>query len=383
MDRFDTALETLEEQALLRSLAALKPTSAVGALFKGRNVTLFSSNDYLGLSHHPDVVEAAQTALSDYGMGNRGAALICGYSELHAALESQLANLKRKESALLFPTGYQANLGLLSALSLPGTVFFSDRLNHASIIDGIRLGKCPVQVYEHRNVTHLDDLLKQTDAKHKVVVTDGLFSMDGDLAPLAELAALKSRHDFTMVVDEAHATLLYGEQGGGLAEQFEVNEAVDFHVGTLSKAVGAQGGFVACSSRRRQWLLNTARSFVFTTALPTVVVAAAHAALKVASTSPLIRRQLWARVAQLSAALGVDMKSPIVPIIVNSERLALKRSHELLEQGIHVTAVRPPTVPKGTSRLRIALSAAHTQQQVNDLIDALVHLNLCESLEGA
>ena len=382
MDRFDDALETLGQQTLLRKLAALKPISAVDALLDGRNVSLFSSNDYLGLSHHPDVIAAAQSALSEYGMGNRGAALICGYSELHHSLECDLARLKGAESALLFPTGYQANVGLLSALSIPGTVFFSDRLNHASIIDGIRLGKCPVKIYDHRDINHLDQLLEQTKAQHKIVVTDGLFSMDGDLAPLDQLADLKSRHHFTFVVDEAHATLVYGQNGGGLAEHFDVAAAVDFHVGTLSKAVGAQGGFVACSNTRRQWLLNTARAFIFTTALPTVVVAAAQAALRVASESPSIRRGLWERVRQLSNALGRELESPIAPIVLNSESIALEHSRALLERGFHVTAIRPPTVPIGTSRLRIALSAAHTEQQLNDLIDSLVHLKLCELLKG-
>jgi 8-amino-7-oxononanoate synthase len=218
---------------------------------------------------------------------------------------------------------------------------------------------------------HLESCLSGERAARKVIVSDALFSMDGDLAPVAQLAELKIRYGATLILDEAHSTLLYGPNGAGLAAQEGVSDAVDFHVGTLSKAVGAQGGFVATSQKNRQWLFNSARSFIFTTALPAPVVAAAQAALDVSLSDSSIRERLWERIAQLSQALDLPMESPIVPIIMGEESLALSASRRLLEQGFHVTAIRPPTVPQGSSRLRIALCAEHSRQDVDDLVAAL------------
>jgi 8-amino-7-oxononanoate synthase len=367
----DQALLSLEGQTRLRKLLPITPLTPVRVSVMGRETLLFSSNDYLGLSQHSAVKAAASGVALERGMGTRGASLICGYSDLHQALEQSLADLKKTQGALLFPTGYQANVGILSALASNDTVFFSDQLNHASIIDGIRLSRCPVHVYRHLDMDHLESCLSGERAARKVIVSDALFSMDGDLAPVAQLAELKIRYGATLILDEAHSTLLYGPNGAGLAAQEGVSDAVDFHVGTLSKAVGAQGGFVATSQKNRQWLFNSARSFIFTTALPAPVVAAAQAALDVSLSDSSIRERLWERIAQLSQALDLPMESPIVPIIMGEESLALSASRRLLEQGFHVTAIRPPTVPQGSSRLRIALCAEHSRQDVDDLVAAL------------
>ncbi len=366
----DRALSDLERKNRLRGLLPLSPRSAVHVEAAGRPVTLFSSNDYLGLSMHPTVREAAATAAAQWGMGPRGSALICGYTDAHAALEADLAALKGTEAALVFPTGYAANIGVLSALGSPQTEIFSDALNHASIIDGCRLARCPVQVYRHADMDHLEALLAASTASRKVIATDALFSMDGDAAPLRALAELKVRYDATLVVDEAHATLLYGATGAGLIEATGTGDSVDFQVGTLSKAVGAQGGFIACSRQRRTWLLNTARSYVFSTALPIPVIEAARAALDVAADG-VVRGRLWDRVGELSDGLGRTLTSPIAPIILGEEAAALAAGRALLEAGIHATPIRPPTVPPGTCRLRVTVSAAHQTEDVAALVAAL------------
>ncbi len=352
------ALAALEAGDRRRRLRAVRPVDAVTVELGGRLLKLFSSNDYLGLSADPAVRAAAANAATTHGMGPRGSALVCGYTEAHEALEAALADLKQAEAALLFPTGYQANLAVLSALGTADATIFSDALNHASIIDGCRLARARVEVYGHRDVDDLERRLKTT-AGRRIVVTDEVFSMEGSLAPLRELAALRDRYGFTLVTDAAHSTLVFGARGGGLPEALGVLDAVDFQVGTLSKAFGTLGGFVACSALRREWLLNVGRTFVFTTAPPLPLVAAAHASLTAAT--PERRATLWARVEQMGA------RSPIVPYVVGAEADAMAMSARLLEAGFHVPAIRPPTVPVGTSRLRVALSAAHSAADIDAL----------------
>ncbi|EFN55853.1 hypothetical protein CHLNCDRAFT_22749 [Chlorella variabilis] len=295
-----------------------------------RVVKLFSLNDYLGLSTHPAVRQAAADAALQCGNGPRSSALVGGYTSWHAELERGLAALKGTEDCLLFPTGFAANLAVASALCQDGgVVVLSDELNHASIVDGARLGRrggSRLLVYRHNDLAHLEQLLTEQ------VPPDSLFSMDGDFANLRGLARLKRRHAFLLVVDEAHATLVCGARGGGAAEMLGVASDVDLHVGTLSKAFGCLGGFVACSRGWKDFLVNRGRSQVFSTALPVPVVAAALAALR---------------------------------------REAVDASMQLLRAGFHVPAIRPPTVPPGTSRLRVSLSAAHTEDDLQQLIDGL------------
>jgi 8-amino-7-oxononanoate synthase len=377
----EEALAAIEERGRTRRLVPVVPRSAVEVEVAGRRVRLFSSNDYLGLSRHPEVCEAAAAAARERGMGPRAASLVCGYTDEHEALEADLARLKGTEAALLFPTGFMANLAALGATAGRDATIFSDELNHASIVDGCRLARARVEVYRHGDVEHLESLLAASTARRKVVVTDTVFSMEGDLAPLAEIVALRERHDFLLVTDEAHATLVFGPRGGGVAEALGVAWGVDLHVGTLSKAVGALGGYVASSARVRDLVLNTARPYVFTTALPAPVVAAARAALAVARRDAAIRERLWDRAGELGRALGRDLASPIAPIRIGDEARALAASRALLERGLHVTAIRPPTVPPGGSRLRVTVSAAHTARDVADLAEALRELDQGESSE--
>ncbi len=370
-DWIDAALEQIASRGRHRSLAPVTPRTAVEVDVNGRGVRLFSSNDYLGLSQHPAIRDAVARAVLESGMGPRGAALICGYTSEHEALEADLATLAGTEAALLFPSGFAANLGVVTALGGEDATVFSDALNHASIIDGCRLARAKVRVYRHADVDHLDALLAASTTPRRIVVTETLFSMDGDLAPLAGIVDVCERHGATLVTDEAHATLVFGSRGSGLAESLGLADRVDVHIGTLSKALGSQGGFVATSSRTREYLLNVARAYVFTTSPTLPVVIAAREAIRVAAGNPGLRAKLWENVQQLGESLGRSLSSQIAPLVIGDERDAVSASRSLLERGFHVTAIRPPTVPEGSSRLRIALSAAHSADDVAALSEAL------------
>ncbi|KAL3677898.1 hypothetical protein R1sor_020854 [Riccia sorocarpa] len=363
------------------------PSPDVPSTSSVHKLCLFSGNDYLGLSGHPSVRAAAAKAALECGMGPRGAALICGYTDYHRRLELALAELKHTEDCLLCPTGFAANMAVMTALAgVPkGTLdpdvmayaVFSDSLNHASIIDGVRLAQknCQADVYQYRHadMVHLEKLLRECKLERKVVVTDSLFSMDGDFAPMKALADLRRKYNFLLIVDDAHGTLVCGENGGGVAEAFNVEHEVDIYVGTLSKAFGCHGGFIATSRKWKEWIQSRGRSFIFSTALPIPVVAAAYAAIGVARQEKWRQRVLWERVRQLSIGLGVDLVSPIAPIIIGTADEAVSASRELLKSGFHVFPIRPPTVPDGSSRLRITLSAAHTEADVQALMAALPH----------
>ena len=377
----DESLAGLEEEELLRDLRPLEVESAVHVVADGEPVTLFSSNDYLGLSDHPRIRHAASAAANNKGMGPRGSPLICGYTDRHAQLESKLSGLEKTEATLLCPTGFAANLAAISSLSGPGVEVFSDAYNHASIIDGCRLGRrkgAELTVYDHADPEDLDAKLAASEADRKLVVTDSVFSMDGDLAPLPEIVELKERHGALLMIDEAHGTLVFGETGAGVSEHFGLSDRVDINVGTLSKAFGALGGFISTSQKLKRWILNRGRSYIYSTASPLPVVAAASRAIDVVSEEPEIRRRLRGHVERLGEALGRQLASPIAPIVVGGEQRALEASRRLLERGIHCTAIRPPTVPEGTSRLRITLSAAHSDDDLDHLIGALSQLDLLE-----
>ncbi|MDP6942567.1 MAG: aminotransferase class I/II-fold pyridoxal phosphate-dependent enzyme [Myxococcota bacterium] len=367
-------MAALDGASLRRHLVPITSTGPVHVNIDGRPVVLFSGNDYLGLSGHPAVKRAVSEAALAHGMGPRGSALICGYTASHAALEAALAALEGAEAALLTPTGFAANLSVLSALGGEDVAIFSDALNHASIVDGCRLARrlgATVDVYRHGDVADLASRLERCERPRRVIVTDSVFSMDGDLAPLDDLATLRERFGALLVVDEAHGTLVYGPSGAGVAEHLGVGDAVDLHVGTLSKAVGALGGFVAGSQRWRDWVMNRGRAQIYSTALPLPVVAGAHAALRVARAEPEHRARLWGHVARVSEALGQGGQSPIFSVVLGGAEEALTASRALLQAGIHATAIRPPTVADGTSRLRVTLSAAHADQDIDRLLAAL------------
>ena len=372
----DSTVAELDAQKLLRALDPVSPVDGNNArvLRGGRTLTVAASNDYLGLSAHPRVRAAAAAAASAHGSGPRSSAHVCGHTEAHRRLELALAALKATEAAVLFPTGFAANLAVLSALASPSTAIFSDALNHASIVDGARLAArsgATVHVYRHADLDHLESLLRTSASARKLIVSDSLFSMDGDVADCAGLATLRDRYGALLVLDEAHATLVYGERGGGVAEAHGVEHKVDVHVGTLSKAFGAFGGFVGCTRQMRGLLLSRGRAGIYSTALPAPAVAAAAAAIDEAT--PELRAALWDTVRAFGAAarLGPGLPSPIVPIVVGSETAALDAAGRMLRAGYLVPAIRPPTVPRGSARLRVALSAALEPCDVEGLARAL------------
>lgn len=352
-----------------RTLADFDATGPRGRLSDGRTVVAFASNDYLGLSAHPKVLAAAHDAIDRWGTGAGASRLVSGSRPVHSELEALLADWKCQEAALVFPTGFAANLGVLSALAGPQVLICSDELNHASIIDGCRLAKtlgAVVEVYPHADAGAVSKLLASASGR-AIVVTDAVFSMDGDSAPMSELTEVCGQHGAILVIDEAHSVL--GPHFGELPCE-------TLRVGTLSKTLGSQGGFVAGRRLMTEMLVNRCRSFIFTTALAPSSAAAAKAALEVLRSQE--GEQLLARLRGHAARLGHagEVPSPIVPVVVGEEEEALAASSALLEDGLFVPAIRPPTVPPGTSRLRVTLSAAHTDQEVGRLVSALERLGL-------
>jgi 8-amino-7-oxononanoate synthase len=382
-DRIRAQLAEVVDEGRWRSPRAFDARGPVGTL-GGAEVVSFASNDYLGLSAHPAVRAAAHEALERWGTGAGASRLVTGSRPVHAELEEELAHWKGTEASVCFPTGFAANLGVLSVLGGPGVRVFSDELNHASIIDGCRLSRAEVAVYRHRDLGHLEELLASSDTQPKtpaLVVTDAVFSMDGDVAPLDQIVALCARHGALLVIDEAHGVLA---PRVALSEDSGTANSKVLRVGTLSKTLGALGGFVAASRDIVDLLINRARSYIFSTALPPADAAAALEAVRILRSvegEALVER-LSSLVHRMSAA-GLALPahpSPIIPVILGPERAAIDASSALLARGLWVPAIRPPTVPTGTSRLRVTLSAAHRDDDVTALIDALHSLPLPESI---
>lgn len=381
-------LERLESLDQRRFLKSIERGSARHVLYRGRELVNFSSNDYLGLASDPRVKAAAQAAIEEFHASAGSSRLICGNLEIHDRLESRLARFKQKEAALVFSSGYVANLGIIPALAGEGDQIFSDALNHASIIDGCRLSRARVFVYRHRDLNHLEGLLREAPAaRRRLLVSDAVFSMDGDVADLPGLAALAAANDCLLMLDEAHATGVLGSTGRGIVEHFvergqlAPGEAcVDVAMGTLSKALGSFGGFVACSANLREFFINKARSFIFATGLPPSAAGAALESLQLLSEEPFRREALWKNFGALRSRLsegGFDVtasETPILPLTFGTEAAALRMSDRLAGRGYFVPAIRPPSVPKGTSRLRITLCAAHSGDEVERLAKELSEL---------
>jgi 8-amino-7-oxononanoate synthase len=372
MELYRRRLRELKEAGLFRTIRDRTGPQGPRVVLEGRELVSFCSNDYLGLATHPALKEAAQEALKQHGSGSGAARLLAGGSELHRRLELQTASFKGLPRALLFGSGYLANVGVLPALE--ADFILSDELNHASIIDGCRLSRAQVLVYRHLDTEHLKELLRSTKGR-RLIVSESLFSMDGDLAPLGELYALARQYDALLVVDEAHAT---GVLGGGRGSRTHLGlqpwEGL-LEVGTYSKALGSYGAFVAASEELTQWLANRARSFMFSTALPPSVVAASLKALQLLRSQPELQRRLWENtrfVLRGLRDLGLELgptESPIVPVLFDTVQEALRASERLLEEGILAPAIRPPTVPR--PRLRLTITAAHSRQDLQRLLQAL------------
>ncbi|HEX8908540.1 MAG TPA: 8-amino-7-oxononanoate synthase [Anaeromyxobacteraceae bacterium] len=371
----DGALAALEARGLRRGLEPLDGPQGPVIGVAGRALVNLCSNDYLGLASDPRLVAGAVAAAQGEGAGAGAARLVAGDLPVHGRLERRLAAFKHAEAALLFSSGYHANVGIPPALAEREDAIFSDRLNHASIVDGCRLSLARTHRYPHCDVDALARLLRGTKARRKLVVTDAVFGMDGDAAPLATLAGLCRDEGAMLYVDEAHATGVLGPTGAGWAEAEGVRP--DVLMGTLGKALGSFGAFAAGSARLCDWLTSRARTFIFTTALPPAACGAALAALDVLDAEPARRARLLALAARMKeglAALGFDVSrvvAPIFPVVLGDEALALEASRRLRDRGFFARAIRPPTVPPGTSRLRVSLTAAHREEQVDAFLAAL------------
>lgn len=344
----------------------------------GREVILLSSNDYLGLATHPEVVRAAIHATEQYGAGSGASRLVSGNLPPHMHLESSLATFKGTEAALLFGAGYLANIGIIPNLIGRGGLILADRLCHASLIDGCRLSRADFRIFHHRDCTHLESLLRRRRGnRHTVIITEGLFSMDGDLAPLPDLVSLAERYEATLYVDDAHGTGTMGPTGRGTIEHFGLEQRIPFHMGTLSKALGSHGAYIVGANDLIQYLTNVTRPFMFTTALPPASAAAASAAIAVIQREPARRMRLWSNRQRLFNGvqqLGFGMTqtvSPILPILVGDAATASALAERLLSHGIYASAIRPPTVPDGTSRIRFTVTSEHTTEQIDEALRAL------------
>ncbi len=377
-------LDALGQQHLIRQRRLVETPHAPAMTVDGRAMLAFCSNDYLGLAADARVVEALREGALRYGAGSGASHLISGHSAAHAALEDRLADFLSPHvpsaRALYFSTGYMANLAVLSALAGKDAEIFSEELNHASLIDGARLARATLRVYPHKDLAQLETLLRQSTAADRLVVTDSVFSMDGDIAPLRELLALCERHGAWLVVDDAHGFGVLGENGRGVLEQLALSSQQLVYVGTLGKAAGVAGAFVAAHATVVEWLVQRARPYIYTTAAPPAVAHALLASLDIISGDE--GRQRRARLQQLISRLRerlalkrwtlLPSETPIQPVVIGDNAQTMAAGAALLARGFWVGAIRPPTVPQGTSRLRITLSAAHTLAQVDALADALL-----------
>jgi 8-amino-7-oxononanoate synthase len=368
-------LEDLRQHGLFRTLSEFDTAPEPEVVHQGRRYLLLASNNYLGLAADPRVVHAAAEAARRYGASTTASRLVSGSTPLHRELESELATLKGTEAALLFSSGYMANLGIIGTLIGPGDVIFCDRLNHASIIDAAFLSRARLAVYHHADPEHLASLLDNYAGRRRLIVTDSVFSMDGDLAPLADLCDLAERHGCMLMVDEAHATGVLGTRGAGAVELLGLRGRVPIIMGTLSKALGSVGGFVAGSRRLIDYLRNRARTFIFDTAPAPSAVGAALAALRISRVDE--PRREWLR--RLTTVLREELErmgyevlpsdSAILAIMVGGNETALRLASALRDYGVWVPAIRPPAVPRGTARLRVAVMATHTEAHLERALD--------------
>ena len=369
MTEIQERLDHIRDRGLYRKLRLISGPQGPRVLLDGKPVLLLCSNNYLGLADHPRVREAAADAAMRWGVGAGASRLVSGNMTIHRRLEEQLAEFKGTSACVLFGSGYLANAGVVSALAREGDVVLSDSLNHASIVDGCRLARAETFVYDHCDLEHLEWGLREADGRGSLIVTDGVFSMDGDVAPLEDIVELAHRYDARVMVDDAHGVGALGPGGRGAVAAAGLEQEVDVVVGTLGKSLGSYGAYVCCDRTMAKYLVNTARSLIFSTALPPPAVAGAMAALELLVEQPQRAEKLQRNARLLAdelAAEGIETGSEtqILPIVVGSANDAVAASERLLERGIFAQAIRPPTVPDGTSRLRLAVMASHSAAEL-------------------
>ncbi len=372
---FQQELQLIEEKGLTRKLRSFSNGNESEVIMNGKKFLLFSSNNYLGLATDFRLIKKASGGIRQYGTGAGGSRLTTGNFVIHEQLESEIADLKKTEAAIVFSSGYLANIGVISSVMKAGDMIFSDAWNHASIIDGCRLSQAKTIVYEHADMVDLEHKLRHSRGNgKKLIVTDGVFSMDGDIAPLPEIAALAKKYNAYIMIDDAHVTGVLGSDGRGTADYFGLKDDIDFTVGTLSKAIGAEGGFVATSSIAKNYLLNNARSFIFQTALSPGAIEAAREGISIIQNEPERRERLLNNAKYLrlklqeSSFVVREGETPIISLLIGDAHKAMLFSEKLMDEGVFIPAIRPPTVPKGSSRLRITVMATHTMEQLNTVL---------------
>jgi len=370
-------LKRIKESGLYRQMKYLQSPQQPYVKIAGKSYLMLSSNSYLGLCNDQRLKQAARDAMEKYGVGSGGSRLTTGSYEVHKKLEDEIAAFKGAEAALLFNTGYMANVGAISSIAGKDWLIFSDRFNHASIIDGCRLSGAEIIIYEHCDASDLETKAHSHRGRRALVVTDGLFSVDGDIAPLPEIVQVAKKYNMLLMVDDAHATGVLGENGGGTADYFGLQNEIDIQMGTFSKALASEGGFIAGNRGLIDYLANKARSFIFSTALAPATVAVSLRALEIVQAEPRLRQSLIANSAWFREKLReigfeiMDFPTPIISVVLGQPELTVNFSNRLMGENIFVSAIRPPTVPQGTSRLRINLMATHTVDDLAPAIDSM------------
>jgi 8-amino-7-oxononanoate synthase len=380
MKRFSEKLDQIKKNGLYRKMRYLQTPQGPHIKIDDTDYLLLSSNSYLGLCNDDRLKQAAHDAIEKYGVGSGGSRLTTGSYKIHQKLEEEIAAFKGTEAVLVFNTGYMANVGTISSLADKNWVIFSDRLNHASIIDGCRLSKAEIVVYDHCDTKDLARKVQSYPGRQALIVTDGLFSVDGDIAPLPAIVEIAKKNNILLIVDDAHATGVLGPNGGGTADYFGLSGQIDIQMGTLSKALASEGGFIAGKRSLIDYLVNTARSFIFSTALSPAMIAISLKALDIIRTEPQRRQTLCANTAWFRAQLRAEgfhvpeSEAPIISIILGKADLAVSFSDKLMERNIFVSAIRPPTVPPGTSRLRISMMATHTRDDLKQALNCIAEI---------
>ncbi|WP_432663572.1 8-amino-7-oxononanoate synthase [Wukongibacter baidiensis] len=377
MENISKTLSLIKKEGLYRDCRYLSSQQAPKVNIEGREIVLLGSNNYLGLCDDIRLKEAAKDAIDKYGVGSGGSRLTTGSYDLNRELEEKIASFKGTEAALVFNTGYMANLGIISALCDRKWVIFCDKYNHASIIDGCLLSGAKLVRYKHCDMEDLERKIEIYKGSNNLIVTDGIFSMDGNAAPLKDIVRLAKKHDIITMVDDAHGVGVLGEKGSGTVSHFNLNKEIDIQMGTLSKAIASVGGYVAGKKDLIEYIKNTSRSFIFSTALPPSAIRASLRAIEIIQDEEERRNRLidlseWFKEELTQLGFRVtNTITPIIPIIIGDAERAVKFSESLLEEGIYVPAIRPPTVPRGTSRLRISLMATHEYEDLKHVLDVI------------
>jgi 8-amino-7-oxononanoate synthase len=378
MGRMKQELDELKQKNLLRKTFPIQKKEKSFIYIDGKKYTDFSSNDYLGLAHHEKIINASISATKLFGTGSSASRLLSGTLEIHEQLEKDVAKFKGKEDAIVFNSGYQANVGIIQTLLKKSDVIFSDKLNHASIIDGIQLSGINFFRFKHNDINDLEKLLQKhrKNFKNALIITETVFSMDGDIAPLPEIVRLKKQYDFEILIDEAHSTGIFGKNGAGLAEEFGLTNEIEYIMGTFSKGLGSFGAYLACSKITKNYLLNKCRSFIFSTALPPAVICADIESLKIIKSEPERRQILLEKTQFLRDLLtknnfNIAGETQIIPIMIGDTEKAVKISNELKQKGYWIMPIRYPTVPANKARLRISLSSNHSQATLENLVKDL------------